>query len=149
MFYDLARSRDLFAEMDGLTRRLDAFFGAGGLSGGHGLTAASRALFPQLRVTEAEDAFVVTGDLPGLDPDTLELTAEGDVLVLRGASDQAEPEGFQRLRAERRPWRFERSLRFARPIDADRVSAKLTNGVLTVTVPLRTPTTITVSVEGA
>lgn len=143
---DFYRTRDVFAELDAFRRSVDALFATpGGLHGGHGLTASSRAFYPTLTVTETEEAFTLVGDLPGFTHERLEITVEGRDLRLQGRPADAE-EGWTVRRAERPSWTFDRTVRFGADIDADAVSARLEDGVLTITVPKVARTKVTVPV---
>jgi HSP20 family protein len=136
----------ILSEVDDLFRRLEPR----GLDGRHGLTHATQRARPLLDVTEADGAFVITADVPGLAPERLELSFEDDVLTLKGHVDAEPEEGWRALRVERPSLGgFERKLRFGRPVDADGIEARLADGVLRVTVPLRTPTARTIPVRVA
>lgn len=90
---------------------------------------------PDVDVLEFADRFVVIVDLPGVSRDAIEVELLGNQLVLRGRRAVHRPEGAQLTADERPSGAFER--RFKLPIDAagEQVTAKLDEGVLTVTVP--------------
>ena len=81
-----------------------------------------------------EDAIVLMADVPGLTPDALEVTLEGDTLTIRGEFKNR-IEGQNYLLQERVSGRFERSLTVSTPIDSARIEATFTNGVLTLKLP--------------
>lgn len=91
---------------------------------------------PAVDIREEADRYVITADVPGVDPKDIELTVESGVLTLRGErkleSEQNEG-GYRRI--ERSYGTFYR--RFALPDNADTesVSAKGNHGVLEVSVP--------------
>ncbi|HMV66499.1 MAG TPA: Hsp20/alpha crystallin family protein [Myxococcota bacterium] len=132
---------DLFADLDQLRRRVDSAFGAraGGLDGRHGLVHQSRSLYPDLRLRDVEGGWEIVGDAAGLRAEDVEITLEGRDLRIQGRADEATPEGWRRVWGERRRWSFDKTLRFADPIDAAGVSAEVKNGVLRVTVPRLAP----------
>ncbi|MCB9663551.1 MAG: Hsp20/alpha crystallin family protein [Alphaproteobacteria bacterium] len=144
--------RSILAEVDSVFdeafRRADAMFGAGrGLDGRHGLTHQAGRYFPRFEVEETDAGWTLSADVPGLDPEGLEVAFEDGVLTVKGGFDgQAPAEGWQAVRTERARWRFERSFRFGRPVDADGVEARLVDGVLTLRVPRRGPQVVTVPV---
>jgi HSP20 family protein len=148
MWIDTRRNR--LSDLDAFARRVDALFtdafATRGLHGAHGLRHSSRSLYPTLTVEETDEAFTLTGDVPGLGADALSITVEGDVLTL-AAGEPTTEEGWKTVRSERSSWSFERSLRFRTPIDPDGIDAALTNGVLTLTVPKRQPVSVTVAVR--
>jgi len=82
------------------------------------------------------DHFVVHLDLPGVDPSTIELTVEKNVLTLSAERSWQPSEGDQVLIAERPQGRFSRQLFLGEGLDPDRIEANCDNGVLTVTVPV-------------
>lgn len=113
-----------------LNRALDqAFSGVGG----------SRVWVPALDVAERGDAYVIHAELPGVSPDQVDVSFEQNVLTIRGtkpASFDVATEGEVRVfAAERVHGSFERSVRLPEFVDADRIEANFTNGLLTVTVP--------------
>ncbi|MEO8622302.1 MAG: Hsp20/alpha crystallin family protein [bacterium] len=78
-------------------------------------------------------------ELPGVNPDQVDITFEQNVLTIRGAK----PAGFDAqndaevrvFAAERVHGGFERSIRLPEFVDADRIDAAFANELLTVTVP--------------
>jgi HSP20 family protein len=81
-----------------------------------------------------EDAIVLTADVPGLKPEELDVTLEGDTLTIRGEI-KPRPEGRNYLLRERATGRFERVLTINTPIDSSKVEATFEDGVLTLTLP--------------
>jgi len=93
---------------------------------------------PPIDVYETEDRYVVAAELPGLDRDHIELKLGDYRLTIRGqrrerAASAGEVLHFHQV--ERGHGAFTRTFEFARRVDVDGVSADLTNGVLTVTLP--------------
>jgi HSP20 family protein len=108
------------------------------------------ATFP-LNVWQDENAIYVEGDLPGVDRATLEVTVtESDKLTIRAQRPApAKAEGVTWLRQERPAGNFARLIGLPFPVDAEKVEATYTNGVLKVTLPKITavkPRTIPVKV---
>ena len=107
----------------------------------HALNAsvASRVWVPAMDVAERGDAYVVHTELPGVNPDSVEITFEQNVLTIRGNKPSAfdpQTEGETRIfAAERVHGGFERSVRLPEFVDADRIDAQFANGLLTITVP--------------
>jgi len=81
-----------------------------------------------------EDAIVLTADVPGLKPEELEVTLEGDTLTIRGELKNRDEQRNYVLR-ERPTGRFERTLTINTPIDSSKVEATFADGVLTLTLP--------------
>ena len=102
-----------------------------------GVPSAPRGSFaPHLDVRDADDAIVVTADLPGLVAEDFEVEIADDVLTIRGerrAEDTSEAEG--RRWTERSHGRFERSILLPERAISDDATAKYNKGVLTIRVP--------------
>jgi HSP20 family protein len=89
-----------------------------------------------LDVSETEDAFVVKASVPGVKPDDVQITVQGDTLTIRGQSKaEEEKKGEQWHLRERRFGTFQRSVTLATPIDSDKAQAHYEHGVLTLTLP--------------
>jgi HSP20 family protein len=77
---------------------------------------------------------VVRAAVPGLKPEDVEITIEGDTLTLRGEFPRP-LDNVNYLFAER-PWgRFSRTLQLNVPVQADQAEAVFENGLLTLTLP--------------
>jgi HSP20 family protein len=83
-----------------------------------------------------EDSFVVHLDLPGVDPDSIDLTVERNVLTVSAERHWQPVEGDQVIATERRQGTFSRQLFLGDGLDADRIHATYEAGVLTVTIPV-------------
>ena len=100
---------------------------------------APRAGGPRFQVEETDGAWLLHGLLPGWSAGDLEITVEDGVLTLTGERSTEVPAGYRPLRQERRGQHLERTLRLSDDIDVDAISARSHEGVLTVTLPRRTP----------
>jgi HSP20 family protein len=91
---------------------------------------------PALDVNESADRFEVKVDLPGLDPDDVNVTFEDGMLTLSGKRQfESEDEGETWLRVERGFGTFARSIRLPQTTDTEKIEASFDRGVLTVVVP--------------
>lgn len=93
---------------------------------------------PHVDVKEEKDRFVLYADLPGIDPDDIEVSMDKGILTIRGergSETSQETERFSRV--ERRYGSFHR--RFALPDSADPegIQARGHHGVLEITIPKR------------
>ena len=120
-------------------RRMDRLFNDvfSGFSFSDTATANGSAMWmPSVDILETKDALKVVAELPGVAPDQVKLTVEQGVLTLRGEKAQQFEETTEELhRYERSYGAFQRSFRLPATVDADRIDAKLENGVLTVLLP--------------
>ncbi len=90
-------------------------------------------LSPHVDFTESEGEFVLTAELPGVDPDDVHIDLDANVLTLKGEKREERQEESERLRlSERRYGSFERSFTLPRTADPENVSADFRNGVLRV-----------------
>lgn len=80
--------------------------------------------------------FKIHLDVPGVDPDSIELTVEHDVLSIRASRSWLPAEGDQIQVTERSQGEFGRQLFLGQNLDRDRLTATCENGVLTVTIPM-------------
>lgn len=85
---------------------------------------------PAIDVRESEDAIHFFCDVPGMKPEDLEITLEGEVLTIRGKREE-EGEAANLYRG-RRYGSFTRSFTLPDVADTDDLSASLDHGVLTV-----------------
>jgi HSP20 family protein len=91
---------------------------------------------PRFDVWETDQEFVLAGDLPGVNPENLEIRYENQELTVHGkvAPRQGEARFFG---VEYGVGDFHRSFRVSEHIDGEAISAELKNGVLTLRLPKR------------
>jgi HSP20 family protein len=102
-------------------------------------SSESRVWVPALDVVERQDAYLIALEIPGVDPATIDIHFEKNVLTVRGSK----PMGFElgsdkELRvymAERATGNFERAIGLPEFVDGENISAEFTHGVLVLTVP--------------
>jgi HSP20 family protein len=82
------------------------------------------------------DAFWVTFDLPGVDPSSIEVTVEQNVLTVRAERSWRPAEGVEVVSQERPQGRFSRQLFLGEALDTEHISANYDRGVLTLTIPV-------------
>jgi HSP20 family protein len=113
--------------------------------------AAAGVYAPSLEVAETAEAWRVAAELPGVAQADVEVSVTDNVLTIRGEKKRdAAPEGVRLSRDERRFGKFVRSIEFPGDVDAAKVSARVKDGVLVVTLPkaeASKPKTISVKVE--
>ena len=93
--------------------------------------------YPSIRLHEGPEALYVEAMVPGVAPDTLNLSVVRRTLTLSGEKrslhTDAEPKVFHRK--ERSEGRFERRFTLPMEVDTDKVSAEYADGLLRVTLP--------------
>jgi HSP20 family protein len=82
------------------------------------------------------DSFVVHFDLPGVDPSSIDLTVEKNVLTVSAERRWQPTEGDEVVVAERPQGTFSRQLFLGEGLNPDRIEARYDNGVLTIFVPV-------------
>jgi HSP20 family protein len=82
------------------------------------------------------EVFVVQFDLPGVDPSSIDLTIEKNVLTVHAQRTRSANEGVEMLVAERPQGTFSRQLFLGESLDADGIDANYADGVLTLRIPV-------------
>lgn len=95
---------------------------------------------PPIDVYETSDRYVLTAEVPGLAREQIDLALEDNRLTIRGARAGESAEGQRHYhQVERGHGAFSRTFEFADAIASDAIAADLRDGVLTVTLPKRSP----------
>lgn len=121
-----------FAELGELRSRLDRLFG-------EPLDAGARTWMPAIDVVRDNGNLVVRADVPGIKPEEVKIEVEDDILTVSGEHEERKEEKDKDknfLRRERRYGSFVRSLALPAGVDAKKIKAKTTDGVVEVTIPL-------------
>jgi HSP20 family protein len=93
-------------------------------------------VFPPINVSEDTENLYVSSELPGIEPDSIDLSVEGETLTLRGERRLTEAgEGVNYHRREREAGRFRRIISLPTRINPDGVEALFRNGVLRIVLP--------------
>ena len=96
-----------------------------------------RTVSPRADIFETDTAFVILADMPGVDPDGVELVADKDTLVVRGRVNRAS-KNVQDRQVEHREFEFadyQRTFTLTEDLDSDGITGTLRDGVLRVEVP--------------
>ena len=96
----------------------------------------NRCTVPALDIVEQENEIVVNAELPGTKKEDVKITYENNILTLSSEQKPAEvSEKATVLLKEIRNPGFNRSVKFGFQVDASKISAEMSNGVLTITLP--------------
>jgi HSP20 family protein len=96
----------------------------------------TESFMPRMEVTEDAKAFTVTAELPGMSDKDIDLSISGDMLTIRGdKKEEKEDKNKNYYYSERSYGSFLRSIPLPGQVEADKVSASFTKGVLTITLP--------------
>lgn len=97
---------------------------------------------PKMDFSESKDAIELTVDLPGYKESDVSVTVDGEVLTVTGETKTETEEKTKTYHfTERQHGAFVRSVRLPHRVDADKLKAKLQNGVLKITAPKTGPDT--------
>ena len=114
---------DPFRELDRLSRGL---LGAGGRAAG----------WMPMDAVRYGDNVVVTFDLPGIDPGSVDVEVDGKLLTVHAERRWQPAEGAEVMIAERPQGSFTRTLQLGDQLALDKVEATYADGVLTLTIPV-------------
>jgi HSP20 family protein len=98
-------------------------------------TARTPSLMP-MDCQRTGDQFVVRFDLPGIDADSLDVSAENQTLTVRAERTRRDPEGVAYLVSERPSGTYSRQLVLGDGLAVDDITAEYRDGVLTLTIPV-------------
>ncbi|AEV73640.1 molecular chaperone (small heat shock protein) [Mycolicibacterium rhodesiae NBB3] len=117
---------DPFSDLDALTRGL--------LNSQTGSARTPR--FMPMDLCKIDDHYVLTADLPGIDPGSVDVDVDSGTLTISAHRTARSEDAVQWLANERFFGTYRRQLSLGEGIDATAISATYENGVLTVTIPV-------------
>jgi HSP20 family protein len=126
----------LLTTFDPFTREFDRMVErAFGPAWSRSFRAGARSAVP-MDAVRGEDGVVLRFDLPGIDPESLEVTVDRGVLTVAAKRSEELAEGEKPYIRERIVGSFSRRVYLGDAVDSDKVEAGYESGVLTVRVPL-------------
>jgi len=96
--------------------------------------ARKEYLLPEVNIFETKEGYVLEAEMPGVNKDGLEITLEGNEITIVGHRATESVPG-ELLFQERRQADYRRVFELDPAIDTSKVSAKMEQGVLTLTLP--------------
>jgi HSP20 family protein len=97
--------------------------------------AEAPTFLPQTDIYETKDAIVMFLDMPGADPDSLDVTVERHDLSIAAQVTPALPEGYAPVYAEYRDGNYERAFTLSDQVDSEHIEAVFKDGVLQLKLP--------------
>lgn len=94
---------------------------------------------PPADIFDTDKAILMLLDVPGADPDGLDITLENRVLSVFARSQPFEPEGYTPLYTEYQAGNYRRAFVLSDEVDREKIEAALKDGVLRLTLPKTTP----------
>ncbi len=132
-FYPMTRGWANMGEVGRLRQEMDRLFS--GLMDPQG-QANQSGVFPSINVYEQDGAYMLTAELPGVSGEDLDIAVHGKTVNIKGERKVPESAGNVKYhRREREYASFNRAVGLPDELDADKVAAKIKNGVLTLTLP--------------
>jgi HSP20 family protein len=126
---------DPFRDLVSMREDLDRLFGRTFLGGEDLARGAEGDWMPAMDVRETADSFVFDLELPGMDPEAVDVKIDDHTLSVSGERRyESETDEGNLHRVERRYGSFRRSVRLPETADVDRIEAAFDKGVLTVMV---------------
>ena len=104
-------------------------------------SAATSQWMPSVDIKDEEDKFVISADIPGVDPKDIDVSMENGILTIKGereTEDKEESNGYRRVECSYGS--FYRRFSLPDTADADQIEAKGKDGVLEITVAKREAT---------
>lgn len=98
--------------------------------------------YPPVEVTEAKEEYVVTAELPGIAPETVEVMFENGVLTIAGEKVEEKVEETEAKKLhwfERTYGAFKRAFTFPNAVDETKIRAEFANGLLRIFLPKMEP----------
>ena len=139
--------RNLF----GLHNEMGRIFGDLFASDADGTDTEKTSWMPTVDISETESGYEIRAELPGVSEADVNVSVTDNVLTVKGEKRQeAETEGKDYHRVERRYGSFQRSFTLPRHIETDAIKAGFKDGVLTLGIPkaeVAKPTEIPIKVN--
>lgn len=92
--------------------------------------------FMPMDLYKVDDHYVLTADLPGVDPGSVDVSVDNGTMTLTAHRSARSADAVQWLSNERFSGTYRRQLSLGDGVDCSRISATYENGVLTVSIPL-------------
>lgn len=92
--------------------------------------------FMPMDLCKIDDHYVLTADLPGVDPGSVDVNVDNGTLTVSAHRTARSEDSAQWLASERFFGKYQRQLSLGDGVDTEAISATYENGVLTVTIPV-------------
>jgi len=90
---------------------------------------------PEVNIYETKEGYLLEAEMPGVNKEGLEITLEGNELTLTGRRSDERIQGADLVFAETRPMSYQRVFELDPAVDTAKISAKMEQGILTLTLP--------------
>lgn len=106
-------------------------------------------ILPPTDIIETKDALIMLLDVPGADPETLDVAFDRQELRVSARATPSVPQGYTLVHAEYQDGNYERVFTISDRIDDERIEAVFKDGVLRLTLPKATPSAKKIQVKAA
>ena len=120
-----------FRDLARMKQRLDRIFDFGNMPS----VIRQSGVFPAVNLSEDAHYYYIRSELPGVESKDLDIVATGNSISITGERKIPVEEKAKYHRRERESGKFSRAVSLPGEIDHATVSATLTNGILTLTIP--------------
>jgi len=130
MMYRRVYAPNMLREMSRLQNQMNRLFE------GYNTARRPAASYPAMNVWANQDGLLVTTEVPGVNPEDIDVSVVGDTLTLSGERRPDEmTENGRYHRQERGYGRFVRTLQLPFPVKVDGIEAAFRSGVLSISLP--------------
>ncbi|MBN2255637.1 MAG: Hsp20/alpha crystallin family protein [Deltaproteobacteria bacterium] len=120
--------QDMWLELDRMQREVGRLFS--------GTSIPYSQSFPSINLWSGENIVLATAEIPGISPESVNISVEGDLLTISGSRAVEElQEGEAYHRQERPHGTFSRKVRLPFRVDGNKVDASYARGILNVKLP--------------
>ena len=128
----LIRSRSVKGELERMRKEMDRIWDR--LSEEYSTSTLEQVWKPSLDLLETESSLVAEVEIPGIDPDNIDISITAEMLIVTGEKGkEAEDTGKTYHLVERTYGRFSRSIRLPTTVNPDEVEARYKDGILLIT----------------
>jgi HSP20 family protein len=126
-------SGDVFDQLERMRREMDQLFGDW-TAGPSAIRSAGMGSYPQINVGTSSERVDVYAFAAGMDPNSLDIQLQQNLLTIAGERKLAEPEDADYYRKERFTGSFRRVISLPEDVDPEKVNATYKDGVLHLTI---------------
>lgn len=121
----------MWEEMDRLQREMNRL-----VRSSRGSRLQTAPSFPAMNIWTSDEGQVITAEIPGVEPEDLDISVTGEILTLSGTrKPESVGEEMRYHRQERGYGRFKRSIQLPYPVQTEKVEASFKSGVLNIQLP--------------
>lgn len=110
-------------------------------------TSQGPVFVPATDIFESEDKVYVLAEIPGTEPDGVNVTLDRNILRITASNRMQAPGKYSLIHAEYRTGDYERSFTLSTDIDRDRIEASVKDGLLKLVLPKAKPDVRSISVK--